>query len=199
MRLLPRVLPSIQCAKASYAQLPAISLRSATQALRLIASIPLIQRREKCPSREEKSAFTQWFSSVYVRSLKDQARKSKYPRTQILEPRTQSKLICHSSTTFIPTRSNNLIEVTSQSYIASHRKLYRNPSKAIQESVQSYIAFFTILYSSTHAPICLHMDHCTSCEEMALRNGLNIALSAKSYCFTRRPLQKQPPVIGGAL
>ena len=27
------------------------------QALRLIASIPLIQRREKCPSREEKSAF----------------------------------------------------------------------------------------------------------------------------------------------
>ena len=33
-------------------------LRSDTQALRLIARIPLIQRREKCPSREEKSAFT---------------------------------------------------------------------------------------------------------------------------------------------
>ncbi|KXB75569.1 hypothetical protein HMPREF3185_00769 [Porphyromonas somerae] len=28
------------------------------QALRLIASIPLIQRKEKCPSCEEKSAFT---------------------------------------------------------------------------------------------------------------------------------------------
>ena len=28
------------------------------QALRLIARIPLIQRREKSPSREEKSAFT---------------------------------------------------------------------------------------------------------------------------------------------
>ena len=27
------------------------------QALRFIARIPLIQRREKCPSREEKSAF----------------------------------------------------------------------------------------------------------------------------------------------
>ncbi|KDU79354.1 hypothetical protein HMPREF1121_00087 [Porphyromonas sp. KLE 1280] len=27
------------------------------KALRLIALIPLIQRREKCPSREEKSAF----------------------------------------------------------------------------------------------------------------------------------------------
>ena len=51
------------------------------QALRLIASIPLIQRREKHRSREEKSAFTEWFFCIYVRSLKDQARKSKYPRT----------------------------------------------------------------------------------------------------------------------
>ena len=50
--------PSILCAKASYAQLPDISLRSAAQALRLIARIPLIQRREKCPSRKVKSAFT---------------------------------------------------------------------------------------------------------------------------------------------
>ena len=56
-------------------------LRSDTQALRLIASIPLIQRREKYRSREEKSTFTQWFSSIYARSLKDQARKPKYPRT----------------------------------------------------------------------------------------------------------------------
>ena len=51
------------------------------QALRLIARIPLIQWREKHRSREEKSTFTQWFSAVYVRSLKDQARQSKYPRT----------------------------------------------------------------------------------------------------------------------
>ena len=28
-----------------------------TQALRLVASIPLIQRRKKCPSSEEESAF----------------------------------------------------------------------------------------------------------------------------------------------
>ncbi len=47
----------IYSAKASHAKLPDIPLRSDTQALRLIASIPLIQRREKCPSREEKSAF----------------------------------------------------------------------------------------------------------------------------------------------
>ena len=115
--------------------------------LRLIASILLIQRREKYPSREEKSAFTQWLFSIYARSLKDQVRKSQYPRTQILEPRTQPKLICHSSATFIPTRSNNPIEVTSQSYIASHRKLYRNRSKAIQLSSPSYIALPTHPYN----------------------------------------------------
>ena len=140
-RLLPRVLTSIQSAKASHAQLSDMPLRSDTQALRLTASAPLIQRREKCPSREGKSASPQWFSSVYVRSLKDQARKSKYPRTQILEPRTQTKLICHASTTFIPTRSNNPIVVTSQSYIGIQVKLYSNQSKAIQ------------LHLRTHAPI----------------------------------------------
>ena len=45
-------------AKASHTQLPDIPLRSDTQALRLIASIPLIQRREKHCFREEKSTFT---------------------------------------------------------------------------------------------------------------------------------------------
>ena len=40
-------MPSILCAKALHAQLPDISLRSAAQALRLIARIPLIQRRKK--------------------------------------------------------------------------------------------------------------------------------------------------------
>ena len=44
-------------AKASQAQFPDIPLRSDTQALCLIA-IPLIQRREKHRSREEKSNFT---------------------------------------------------------------------------------------------------------------------------------------------
>ena len=86
-----------------------IPLRSDTQALRLIASIPLIQRRDKCHSHEEKSVFPQWYSYIYARSLKDQARKSQYPRTQILEPRTQPKLIGHSSATFIHTRTNNLL------------------------------------------------------------------------------------------
>ena len=69
------------CAKVSHAQLPDMPRRSDTQVLRLIASIPLIQRREKCPSREEKSAFPEWFFRIYARSLKDQARQSKYPRT----------------------------------------------------------------------------------------------------------------------
>ena len=36
---------------------PDIPLRSDTQALRLIASIPLIQQRGKCHSCEEKSTF----------------------------------------------------------------------------------------------------------------------------------------------
>ena len=55
--LLQRVPPAISCAKASHAQLPGMPLRRDTQALLRIARIPLIQRREKCPSREEKSAF----------------------------------------------------------------------------------------------------------------------------------------------
>ena len=58
MSLLPRALSSISSAKASRTQLPDMPLRSDTQALRLIASIPLILRREKCTSREGKSAST---------------------------------------------------------------------------------------------------------------------------------------------
>ena len=46
----------IYSAKASHAQLPDMPLRSDTQALRLIASIPLTQRRGKHHFREEKSA-----------------------------------------------------------------------------------------------------------------------------------------------
>ena len=52
-----RVLTSIYSAKALHAQLSDIPLRSDTQALRLIAGIPLIQRKEKHRSREEKSTF----------------------------------------------------------------------------------------------------------------------------------------------
>ena len=141
MRLLLRILSSIQNDKVSHAQLPDMPLRRDTQALRLIVRIPLIQRRKKCPSREGKSAFTQWFSSVYARSLKDQARKSKYPRTQILDPRTQSELTCHSSATFIPTWSNDLIQVTAQSYIGISPKLY------------SFLRHPIELYPRIHIPI----------------------------------------------
>ena len=54
MRLLPRVLSSISSAKASHAQLPDMPLRIDTQALRLIARIPLIEWREKRHFSEEK-------------------------------------------------------------------------------------------------------------------------------------------------
>ena len=72
---------SLFSAKASHDQLPDMSLRKDTQALRLVVRIPLIQRKEKRHSREEKSAFTWWFPSIYARSLKDQVRQSKHPRT----------------------------------------------------------------------------------------------------------------------
>ena len=45
-------------AKALHVHLPDIPLRRDTQALRFIASIPLIQRKEKHRSREEKSTFS---------------------------------------------------------------------------------------------------------------------------------------------
>ena len=119
--------------------------RSHQKALRFIASILLIQRRVKHSSHEEKSAFTQWFFPIYARSLKDQARKSKYPRTQILDPRTQSKLFCHSPITLYsyPEQQPNRGHFT---------ELYSFAPKAIQESAQSYIAFFAIPYSSIYAP-----------------------------------------------
>ena len=52
---MPRVLSYISSAKALRTQPPDISLRSDIQALRLVASIPLIQRREKHRSREKKA------------------------------------------------------------------------------------------------------------------------------------------------
>ena len=52
---MPRILSSISSAKVSHAQLPDIPLQSDTQALRLIASIPLILWREKHRSHGGKS------------------------------------------------------------------------------------------------------------------------------------------------
>ena len=129
------------------AQLTPICLSEEIRKPFVLLRIPLIPSGGKRVLLMKKKRLHVVFFSIYARSLKDQARKSKYPRTQILEPRTQPKLICHSSTTFIPTRSNNLIEVTSPSYIAQHRKLYRNQSKAIQLSSPSYIALPTHPYT----------------------------------------------------
>ena len=53
MILLLRILSSIECAKASHALLPDISLLSATQVLRLIARIPHYSAEEKAPSRSD--------------------------------------------------------------------------------------------------------------------------------------------------
>ncbi len=65
--LLQRVPPAISCAKALHAQLPGMPLRRDTQALLRIARIPLIQRRENCPSREEKAPSRSVFlASVHV-------------------------------------------------------------------------------------------------------------------------------------
>ena len=74
---------SIYSAIAQPAQLPDMSLRRDTQALHLIARIPLIQRREKSPSREEKSAFTQWNFLIYVRSLMYVVLKTRYVNPNI--------------------------------------------------------------------------------------------------------------------
>ena len=74
-RLLPESCPLFRVLRHHAPSSPICLSEVVTQALRLIACIPLIQRREKLRSREEKSAFMQWFSSVYVRGLKDQARK----------------------------------------------------------------------------------------------------------------------------
>ena len=49
---------SLFSAKASHIQHPDIPLRRDIQALRLVVRIPLIQRKEKRHSREEKSAFS---------------------------------------------------------------------------------------------------------------------------------------------
>ena len=149
-----------------------------------------IQRREKCPSREEKSAFTQWFSRIYARSLKDQAHKSKYPRTQILEPRTQSKLICHSSATFIPMRSNNPIQVTSQSYIGISPKLY------------SFLLHPIQLYPRTHIPIYepVVVTKCTYTDSFSILlwlsafrarqdNRSKVLTAGTRYCFTPNNLE----------
>ena len=166
--------------------------RSHQKALRFIASIHLIQRRVKCLSREEKSAFTQCFFRIYVRSLKDQARQSKYPRTQILDPRAQSKLICHSSTTFLPTRSINLIQVTSQSYIGIDPNLYSFLRHPIQLYPRTHITIMRPLRKPTSSlliPSSLENrglqaeEESASCEDMALRKGLLI---------TKRLSSRQP-------
>ena len=53
----------LSAASRPYPALGDMPLGSDTQALHLIASIPLILRREKCPSREEKAPSRSGFSA----------------------------------------------------------------------------------------------------------------------------------------
>ena len=116
--------------------------RSHQRALRFIASILLIQRRVKCLSRKEKAPSRSGFSlSTHV------ALKTRHVNPNIHVRRYQSyvrslNLSATRPQLYVPTQSNNLIEVTLLSYT---------------ESVQSYIACFAILYSSTDAPMYLCM------------------------------------------
>ena len=105
--------------------------RSHQRALRFIASILLIQRRVKCLSRKEKAPSHSGISaSMYV------VLKTKHVNPNIHVRRYQShvrspNLSATRPQLYIPTQSNNLIEVTLQSYIRISPKLY-------------YIAFFAI-------------------------------------------------------
>ena len=148
------------------------------QALRLIANIPLLSSGGKSIVRAKKKAPLRsgFLLSMYVVLKTRYVSPNIHVRRFIVHVRSPS-LFATRPQLFIPTRGNNRTEVSSQ----------------------SYIAFFTILYSSTHAPIHLLWDHCTrsslhysyllppkievfrlrsskekstSCEEVALHNGL---------------------------
>ena len=109
--------------------------RSHQRALRFIASILLIQRRVKCLSRKEKAPSRSAFSaSMYV------ALKTRHVNPNIHVRRYQSHV-----------RSLNLSATRPQLLSLRGATIYiQVSSQSYTESVQSYIAFFTILYNSIH-------------------------------------------------
>ena len=127
MRLLPRVLTSIYSAKASHAQPHDTHLRSDTQALRLIASIPLIQRRKKHCFREEKAPSRSGFPlSMHV----------------VLKTRHVNPNI-HARRFIVHVRSPNLCATRPQ-FLS-----LRRATTSYKSRHKSYTAFLAILYSST--------------------------------------------------
>ena len=113
--------------------------RSHQKALRFIASIPLIQRRVKCLSREEKVPSRSAFSaSMYV------ALKTRHVNPNIHVRRYQSHV---RSPNFSATRPQFYSYVEQQPNRGHFTKLYRNRSKAIQLSSPSYIALPTHPYT----------------------------------------------------
>ena len=123
--------------------------RSHQKALRFIASIPLIQRRVKCLSREEKAPSRSAFSaSMYV------ALKTRHVNPNIHVRRYQShvrslNLSATRPQLYIPTQSNNLIEVTLQSYIRISPKLYSFLRHPIQLYPRTHITYYETLCEIT--------------------------------------------------
>ena len=123
--------------------------RSHQKALRFIASILLIQRRVKCLSLEEKAPSRSAFSaSMYV------VLKTKYVNPNIHVRRYQSHVRSPNLSTtrpqlYIPTQSNNLIEVTLQSYIRISPKLYSFLRHPIQLYPRTHITIMRPLRKPT--------------------------------------------------
>ena len=114
----------MSCAKASCAQLPDIPLRSDTQALRFIARIPLILRREKCPSREEKKvpSRSSFPLSMHV------VLKTRY----VIQISTYVDIrAAHVAQTYLPLVHNFYPYEEQHPHIGHVTKLYRKQSKAI--------------------------------------------------------------------
>ena len=142
MRLLPRVLSFIQSAKVSHAQLPDIPLRSGQASPSPHREYPSYPAGEKCCFCEEKASSRSAFSaSMHV------VLKTMHANLNIHVRRYQSYV-----------RSPNLSATRPQLLsIRGATTQQRSLHKAIQGSIQSYIAFFAILYSSTHVLIYLYV------------------------------------------
>ena len=152
-RLLPIVLSSIRVLRhrhPAHTDMPLEEIRKPFVLLR----IPLIQRREKCPSHEEKAPSRSGFPLSMNVVL-----KTRHANPNIHVRRYQSYV---RSPNLSATPHNFYPYAEQQPNRGHFTELYSFAPKAIQESAQSYIAFFAIPYSSIYVPIHLLWDHSTS-------------------------------------
>jgi len=152
LRLLPRVLPSIYSAKASPASSPiclseAMCKPFALSRVFLLSSggKSILLVKKKAPSH---SGFS---SSMYVVLKTRHVNPNIHVRRFIVHVRSPN-LSATRPQLFIPARSNNLIEVTSQSYIALPTHLYWSLSEAILVGDVTYIGRPADQYRFTHPP-----------------------------------------------